>query len=55
MVDDSDGLEEGGPLTRQERRVYLSHAYRSLFSLFYTFYERGILLFSGISCKYTSI
>jgi hypothetical protein len=38
-MDDADGLEEGGPLTRQERRAYLSHAYRSLFSLFYTFYD----------------
>jgi hypothetical protein len=43
MVDDADGLEEGGPLTRQERRAYLSHAYRSsLFSLFYVhFFMKG--------------
>jgi hypothetical protein len=25
----SDSLEEGAPLTTQERRAYLSHAYRS--------------------------
>jgi hypothetical protein len=27
----SDSLEEGAPLTTQERRAYLSHAYRSEF------------------------
>jgi hypothetical protein len=36
----SDSLEEGAPLTTQERRAYLSHAYRSEFLyIFMQFYE----------------
>jgi hypothetical protein len=35
-----DSLEEGAPLTTQERRAYLSHAYRSEFPyIVMQFYE----------------